>query len=82
MSETLNDIKKYEVEELFGHNMAKVIYKEIMDSRKCVSDDEFTYDTIEKSIGDKTYVIETRHVKIDESMSHAKSSCNKCYCIN
>lgn len=79
MSENLNDEKKYMVDDLFPPVLTKVIYKEILDSRKCIGDDQFSYEDIEKSVDDKTYVISARHIQIGEAMSYAKSSCNKCY---
>lgn len=77
-SETKTDAKTYVVEELFGP-LSKAIYKDIMDTRKCIGDDQFTYDPLERTHEDKTYVITARHIQIGETMSHAKSSCNQCY---
>jgi hypothetical protein len=74
-----NDKKTYAVDEIFNSIMAKAIYKDIMDSRKYVGEDYFTYDTIERVSGEKTYVISARHIRISETMSYAKPSCNKCY---
>lgn len=71
--------RKYIVEDLFGSNLAKAIYKEILNSRKCNGDDDFSYSIIEKDHEGKTYVITPRHVPIGESMSYGNSSCNKCY---
>jgi len=78
MSEIKAEVKTYVVEELFG-SMSKMIYKEIMDTRKCEGDDQFSYQPIEKIRDDKVYVITARHVQIGETMSYAKSSCNQCY---
>lgn len=75
-----NDVKKSLVlETIFPITMVNAIYKEIQNSRKCVGDDKFTYDVIEKSHNDKTYVIESRHIPVQECMGYGKSSCNKCY---
>jgi hypothetical protein len=63
---------------LFDETMLKIIYKEIMDSRKCVGDDKFTYDTIEKSNRSKTYTIESRHMPFDEVRRFSNSSCKEC----
>lgn len=71
--------KEYIVEEIFNPTMVSTIYKEIMATRKCVGDDEFTYSPIEKATGGKTYIIVAKHLRIGEVMSQAKSSCNKCY---
>jgi len=71
--------KTYDVEEAFNPTLAKVIYKEIMDSRKFVSEEVFSYDTIEKNNGEKTFIIKPRHIPIREVMSFGKSNCNKCY---
>ena len=79
MSQNNDKEKVYSVEELFNGVLVKEIYKEILDSRKCVGEDKFTYDTLEKTIGDKTYIITPRHVPIRETMSHGKSSCKDCY---
>jgi hypothetical protein len=78
MSEIQTDAKVFSVEELFG-SMSKVIYKEIMDTRKCIGDDLFTYDPLEREHDGKTYVIASRHIQIGETMSYAKSGCNQCY---
>jgi hypothetical protein len=62
-----NDVKKSLVlETIFPITMVNAIYKEIQNSRKCVGDDKFTYDVIEKTHNDKTYVIESRHIPIQE----------------
>ena len=59
--------------------MVEAIYKEIQASRRCAGDDLFTYSPIEKSKGDKTYVITSRHVSVRECMTFSNSSCNKCW---
>jgi hypothetical protein len=76
-----NDItlKSLIVEEIFNPSMVQAIYKELMATRKCVGDDQFTYDPIERTIGGKTYTIEATHLQIGEVMGYAKSNCNKCY---
>lgn len=75
----MTDIKLYEVEDVFQPNLAKIIYKEIMDSRKCVGDDQFEYAVLEKVSGDKTYIITARHVSLGEVVIYGKSNCNDCY---
>jgi hypothetical protein len=74
-----NDKEVYAVEELFNSTVTKLIYKELMDSRKYVSDDLFTYTSIERVAGEKTYVISARHIGIVETMSCANQSCKNCY---
>jgi DnaJ-class molecular chaperone len=78
MPEIKTEVKTYVVEELFG-SLSKMIYKEIMDTRKCEGDDQFSYQPLERTHGGKTYVITARHIQIGETMSYAKSSCNHCY---
>ena len=75
----MSEKETYTVEDLFGSSLAKAIYKEILDSRKCVGDDAFSYTTIEKDHEGKTYVIIPRHVPVGESMSYGNSSCKHCY---
>ena len=79
MLEQAQEEKTYDVEDVFNPTLAKIIYKEIMNSRKFVSEEVFSYDTIEKSNGEKTFVIKPRHIPISEVLSFGKSSCNKCY---
>jgi hypothetical protein len=79
MSENLNEEKKYIVEDLFSSALTRAIYKEIMNSRKCTGDDQFSYQPIEKDFEGKKYIIYARHIPVGEAMSYAKSSCNKCY---
>lgn len=76
---TLSDEKTYAVEELFNSTVAKVIYKDLMDSRKFVGNDQFIYTPIERVVEEKTYVISTRHINISETMSYANQSCKQCY---
>jgi hypothetical protein len=75
----LNDKEVYAVEELFNSTITKLIYKDLMDSRKFVSDDLFEYNSIERVAGEKTYVISARHIGIVETMSYANQSCKYCY---
>jgi len=75
----LNDKEVYAVEELFNPTVAKLIYKDLMDSRKYVNDDLFTYVPIERVVGEKIYVISARHIGIVEAMSYANQSCKNCY---
>jgi hypothetical protein len=75
----LNDKEFYAVEELFNPTVANLIYKDLMDSRKFVSNDLFTYTPVERVVGDKTYVISARHIGIVEAMSYANQSCKNCY---
>jgi hypothetical protein len=75
-----NGVKtSYYVEEIFHEVIVKEIYKEILDNRKCVKEDMFTYAPIERTAGGKTYTITARHIPMKEAMSFAKSSCRDCY---
>lgn len=71
--------KIFVLEELFDRTMVEALYKEIQASRKCIGDDVFTYTPIEKTKGDKTYVITPRHVPVRECMTFSNSSCKKCW---
>jgi hypothetical protein len=67
------------VEDIFPQTMVKLIYKEVMSSRKCAGDDQFTYSDIVKTHDSKTYIISARHIPLSESTQHGKSNCNQCY---
>ena len=67
------------IETLFNEIMIKNISKEIMKTRKCLGDDIFTYDNIEKEVEGKKYVLKSYHVSVIEAMKNAKSSCKNCY---
>lgn len=71
--------KTFQLENLFDRTMVEAIYKEIQASRRCAGDDVFTYAPIEKTKGDKTYVITSRHMSVRECMTFSNSSCNKCW---
>lgn len=80
MSSQINTPEKiYPLEGIFSQMLVNAIYKDIMASRKCVGEDDFSYDVLERPFGEKTYIITTRHIPVSESMKYGNSSCNKCY---
>lgn len=79
MSQTNIKEKTYLVEDVFNHSLSKAIYKEILSTRRCSGEDKFSYDTIEKSHENVTYLIMPRHIPLVESMSFGNSNCNSCY---
>jgi len=78
-SENVTEKTKYTVDKVFNATFAQAIYKEVMVSRKYAGNDAFTYAPIERSNGEKTFIINARHVTIAEAMSYSNKNCKHCY---
>lgn len=71
--------KKLKVDDIFDSISINAFSKEIMNSRRCIGDDDFSYDVLEKKKDNKTYFLIPKHISVKEVINLGNSKCKRCY---